>query len=185
MRSRSIIIKGCLVFVFFIIFVRGETNDFSLGEQAFLEGEHKLAEIYLTHLIIDQPYDVHVPDAVYYLAKIYQSQGNFVDMVSWANRFLDDFIYDERSKEILDMVLLYLNDAKAFSIAFEYISTYDYLIDDRQVIERVGFGLFEQQKISLARQALLLCSQTDSVKIIFTRMTDDPVEKKDTGPIGK
>lgn len=173
MKSRSIILKVYFITLCFFIFTSGETDDFFHGEQAFQKGEYKLAEIYFSHLLANEPFNEHIPDAVYYMAKIYEIQGNFADMVSHANRFLDDFRHDVRGKEIIQMVLLYLNDAEAYSIALEYIKRFDYLIDDPKVFERIGYGLFQQNRFLLADYILSLCTQTDSVKIIRVQMTDD------------
>ncbi len=172
--------RASLILLAWCIFIFGTgTDDFINGEKAFNKNEYRLAEIYFSHLLADEPYDEHVPDAVYYMAKIYEIQGNFADMISHANRFLDDFKHDRRSKEIIQMVLLYLNDAEAYSIALEYIKRFDYLIDDPKVFERVGYGLFQQNRFLLADYILSLCTQTDSVKIIRALMTDDPDEKKE------
>ncbi len=177
MNSRSIILKACFIILCIYIFASGETDDFSHGEQAFQNGNYKLAEIYLDHLLVNEPLNEHIPDAVYYLVHIYESQGDFADMVSQANRFLEDFKYDVRSKEIVLIILNYLNDAGAYTIALEYIERYDHLIDDQEVFERIGFGLFQQNRFLLADHALSLCTQTDSIMIIRAQLTDDPDKK--------
>jgi len=153
--------------------------DFANGEKAFNKGEHRLAEIYFSHLLIDEPYNEHVPDAVYYLAKIHGAQGNFIDMVTQANRFLEDFKYDVRGKEIFNLVLTQLDQAKAYCVALEYIKRYDYLIDDLQIIERIGHGLYEQNRLVLADYIFSLCSQTDTIKIIRAQLNKDPDERKE------
>ena len=92
--------RASLILLAWCIFIFGTgTDDFINGEKAFNKNEYRLAEIYFSHLLADEPYDEHVPDAVYYMAKIYEIQGNFADMISHANRFLDDFKHDRRSKE--------------------------------------------------------------------------------------
>ncbi|MGB3340588.1 MAG: tetratricopeptide repeat protein [bacterium] len=176
MKSRSIITKIYLISLCFFVFASGETDDFFHGEQAFQNGEYKLAEIYFSHLLANEPFNEHIPDAVYYLTKIYEIQGNFADMISHANRFLEDFKHDRRSKELLHIVLTHLNDAEAYSIALEYIKRLDYLIDDPKVYERIGYGLFQQNRYLSADYILSLCTQTDSVKIIRAQMTNDPYE---------
>jgi hypothetical protein len=163
----------------FFIFTSGETDDFFHGEQAFQKGEYKLAEIYFSHLLADEPFNEHIPDAVYYMAKIYEIQGNFIDMVTYANRFLEDFKYDIRGKEIFNLVLTQLGRAKAYSVAFEYIKRYDYLIDDFQILERIGNGLFEQNRLMLADYIFSLCSQTDTIKIIRAQLNKDHAERKE------
>ncbi len=179
MKSRSIILKVYFITLCFFIFTSGETDDFFHGEQAFQKGEYKLAEIYFSHLLADEPFNEHIPDAVYYMAKIYEIQGNFIDMVTYANRFLEDFKYDIRGKEIFNLVLTQLGRAKAYSVALEYIKRYDYLIDDFQILERIGNGLFEQNRLMLADYIFSLCSQTDTIKIIRAQLNKDHAERKE------
>jgi tetratricopeptide (TPR) repeat protein len=176
MKSRSIITKIYLISLCFFVFAPGETDDFFHGEHAFQNGEYKIAEIYFSHLVANEPFNEHIPDAVYCLTKIYEIQGNFAGMISHANRFLEDFKHDRRSKELLHVILTHLNDAEAYSIALEYIKRFDYLIDDPEVYERIGYGLFQQNRYLLADYILSLCTQTDSVKIIRAQMTNDPDE---------
>ncbi len=176
-RMSKRIALGLLTWCIFL-FSAG-ADDFANGEKAFNKGEHRLAEIYFSHLLIDEPYNEHVPDAVYYLAKIHGAQGNFIDMVTQANRFLEDFKYDVRGKEIFNLILTQLDQAKAYCVALEYIKRYDYLIDDLQIIERIGHGLYEQNRLVLADYIFSLCSRTDTIKIIRAQLNKDIDERKE------
>ena len=180
MKLVAISKRASLILLAWCVFIFGTgTDDFINGEKAFNKNEYRLAEIYFSHLLADEPYDEHVPDAVYYLAKIHGAQGNFIDMVTQANRFLEDFKYDVRGREIFNLVLTQLDRAKAYSLALEYIKRYDYLIDDLQILERIGNGLFEQNRLTLADYIFSLCSQTDTIKIIRAQLNKDTGEKKE------
>lgn len=171
--------RASLILLAWCIFIFGTgADDFSKGEKAFNKNEYRLAEIYFSHLLADEPYYEHVPDAVYYLTKIHGAQGNFIDMVTYANRFLEDFKYDVRGKEIFNLVLTQLDQAEAYSVALEYIKRYDYLIDDLQILERIGKGLFEQNRLMLADYIFSLCSQTDTIKILRAQLNKDPGREK-------
>ncbi len=180
MKLVAISKRAGLILLVWCIFIFGTgTDDFINGEKAFNKNEYRLAEIYFSHLLADEPYDEHVPDAVYYLAKIHGAQGNFIDMITQANRFLEDFKYDIRGKEIFNLVLTQLDRAKAYCLALEYIKRYDYLIDDLQILERIGNGLFEQNRLMLADYIFSLCSQTDTIKIIRAQLNKDHAERKE------
>lgn len=176
MTEKTLIIIICS---FVLLFASNTTEDFINGERAFYNGEDKLAEIYFSHFLTGDPFNEHIPDAVYYLIKIYDKRGSFADIVTHANRFLEDFKYDRRGNEILQIVLKYLDDAEAYSLAFQYIKRYDYLIDDHNIIERVGHGLFRQNRLLLADDIFSSCTQTDSVKIMRAQLSTDPHEIKD------
>ncbi len=179
MKLVAISKRAGLILLVWCIFIFGTgTDDFINGEKAFNKNEYRLAEIYFSHLLADEPYDEHVPDAVYYLAKIHGAQGNFIDMITQANRFLEDFKYDIRGKEIFNLVLTQLDRAKAYCLALEYIKRYDYLIDDLQILERIGNGLFEQNRLMLADYIFSLCPQTDTIKIVRAAAVIDNTEKK-------
>jgi tetratricopeptide (TPR) repeat protein len=168
-----------VIFVHLLLFavVRGTTDDFSHGEQAYQNSDYELAEIYLSHLLVSDPFHTHTPDAVYYLIDIKKKKGDFPGMITLANRFLNDFKYDMRGKEILLMILEYLNSAQAYSIAFEYTRQYDYLIDGEDIFKMIGYGLYQQESYDCADYMFSLCTQTDSIKILRARMSSDPVKK--------
>lgn len=154
-------------------------GDFDVAKKAYDEGRYKIAEVYFDNFLKEEPPSKYITDAVYYLIKIYDSRGDFIKMLSCANRFLNNYKYDNRCNEVLSLLLKRLNEKEAFSVAVDYIENYDYLINDYMIIEKVGYGLFKQDRKMRADYIFSLCSQTDTIKIMRAVITSDFSKKRE------
>jgi len=154
-------------------------GDFETAKKAYKKGRYKIAEVYLDNLLEEESYSEYFPDATYYLTKIYDKRGDFIKLLSSANYFLNNYEYDHRCKEIFNILLKRLNEKEAFNVAFDYIKNYDYLINDYEILDETGHGLFKQNKKLLADYIFSLVPQTDTIKILRATITDDFSEKRE------
>ena len=165
-------------------------GDFEIAKKAYEKEEYKIAEVYLDNFLREEPHGEYIPDATYYLIRVYDKRGDFIKLFSSASLFLNNYKYDHRCKEILTILLKRLNEKEAFNVALDYIEKYDYLIDDYEILEETGYGLFEQNKKVSADYIFSLVPQSDTVKILRAGITGDFFEKREkyeslTGPEGR
>jgi len=156
-----------------------DEGSFEMAVKAYEQGNDKLAEVYFMHLLEDEPLGRHIPEATYYLIKIYDKREDFLNFFSYASYFLDSYVYDQHRKDVFDLLLQKLIEKEAFGIALEYIDEYGYLLDDNAILESIGHGLFRQGRKDLAEHVFSLCPQTDTIKILRAAVTDDFSKKRE------
>ena len=176
MSKKYILSYLCFALAFLMWAAEG---DFEIAKKAYEKGEYKIAEVYLDNFLREEPYGEHVPDATYYLIRIYDKRGDFIKLFSSTSLFLNNYKYDHRCKEILTILLKRLNEKEAFNVALDYIKKYDYLIDDYEILEETGYGLFEQNKKVSADYIFSLVPQSDTVKILRAGITGNFFEKRE------
>ena len=178
------------LFFAFLICAWATSDDFECARDAYEQGHYTAALVYLKNFLEENPFDTHIPDAEYYLVRIYDHKKDFLNLISHAHRFLENHRFDYRCQEVFNLLLERLSEHNTFSLALEYIKNYDYLISDCSVLGNVGYGLFKQGRSMLADYVFSLCPQTDTIKILRAQLLTDPVHKKKIyesipGPKGK
>ncbi|UCG91770.1 MAG: hypothetical protein JSV97_11970 [candidate division WOR-3 bacterium] len=153
-------------------------GDFEQARSAYEQGQYTTAEVYLKNFLEEQPYDVHIPDAEYYLIKIYDRKNDLPNFVSSVHHFLAHHTFDSRCPEIFNVLIERLSKYEAFSLVLEYIKEYDYLITDHSILENIGYGLLKQKRGMLADYVLSLCPQTDTIKILRAQLLTEPAQKQ-------
>jgi len=176
MRPRGIIIS---LWILPLFFMWADDDNFEMAVKAYEQGKYKLAEVYFMHLLEDEPLSSRIPEATYYLIKIYDKREDFLNLFSYASYFLNKYVYDQHRKDIFNLLLQELSKREAFGIALEYIEEYGYLLDDYATLERIGHGLFRQGRRDLAEHIFSLCPQTDTIKILRAAVTDDFPRKRE------
>ncbi len=160
------------------LFLGAAEGDFKVAKKAYEQGKFKIAEAYFDNLLREEPNGKYIPDVIYYLTKIYDHY-DFIKMLTFANRFLISYKHHDRCAEIFNLLLDRLNEKESFSIALDYIKTFDYLITDYEILEKIGYGLYRHDRRILADYILSLCPQTDTIRILRAAITIDPSEKKE------
>lgn len=176
MIPRRIIIS---FWILSFIFVWADEGDFEMAVKAYEQGKDKLAEVIFLHLLEDEPLNRHIPEAQYYLIKIYDKRGEFLNLLARASHFLENYVYDQHRKDVFNLLLQKLVVKEAFGIALEYIEEYGYLVDDYAILESIGHGLFYQGRKDLADYVFSLCPQTDTIKILRAAVSDDFSKKRE------
>ncbi len=153
-------------------------GDFGQAVSAYEQGQYTTAEVYLRNFLEEQPHDTHVPDAEYYLIKIYDRKNDLPNFVSSVHHFLEHHTFDSRCPEIFNMLIKRLSEHEALSLVLEYIKEYDYLITDHSILGNIGYGLLKQKRAMLADYVLSLCPQTDTIKLLRAQLLTEPEQKK-------
>jgi TolA-binding protein len=169
----------CVLLCFLIpyILLIGAQSDFEMAEKAYKQGMYGIAQSYFEHLLQGDPLNPRVPDAIYYLIKICDERGDFIDVIYFANQFLAHHTYDHRCQEVFDFLLERLSEKKSYTLAYEYIKKYDYFATNYSLLETIGYGLIGYKQYDLGDDVLSLCPQTDTIKIVRARLQSDPERK--------
>ncbi|KPJ72682.1 hypothetical protein AMJ52_05500 [candidate division TA06 bacterium DG_78] len=169
----------CVLLCFLIPYVLliGAQSDFEMAEKAYEQGMYSITQVYLEHLLQDDPLNPHVPDAIYYLIKIYDMRGDFINLIYYTNQFLVHHIYNHRCQEVFDFLLEKLSEKRAYILAYEYIKNYDYFATNYSLLEIIGYGLIHSSQYDSGDYVLSLCPQTDTIKIVRARLQADPEQK--------
>lgn len=152
-------------------------DDFTIAEQAFAQGHYAIAEAFFKTVIKSPAFTHHVPDAVYYLTRIYKNRNDGIQYVDAVHQFLRNFEYDLRSRDLACEVIEYFIDQKAYRTAYQYSQQYSHLFDDSDLLFRIGVGLYQQDARTLAGQVLSRCDIQDTVLILLASLSDDWTEK--------
>lgn len=174
-------LKYIFVYIFIskLFFAWAIEGDFEIAKDAYEKGSYRIAEAYLDNLLRVQPFGEHIADATHYLIKIYDKRGDFLKLHSYADRFLINHKYDNRCTGVLNLLLEKLIEREAFSIALDYIKNYDYLLNDYSILEKIGYGLFKQDRKVSAEYIFSMCPQTDTIKILRAAITTDFSKKRE------
>ncbi len=176
MRSRYIVFALSIVSLFCL---GADDGDFEMAVKAYEQGRDKLAEVYFLHFIEHEPLNSRIPEVTYYLIKIYDKRGDLLNIISYASSFLDNYVYDKHRKDVFDLLIKSLSQSEAYGIALEYIKEFDYLLDDYELLEHIGYGLFRQNRKELTEYVFSLCPQTDTIKIMRAELADDFSRKRE------
>jgi len=153
------------------------SDEFDIAEQAFEKGYYTVAEAFFRAVIEEVPDNTNVPDALYFLTRIYRVKGEFVNYMDAVNHFLQRFEYDQRCAELAYDLMDHLCDQQSYHIAYHYAREYDHLIIDTDLLCRMGLGLYRQDELEMAVQVLAQCPPEDTVLILRATLTDDRTEQ--------
>jgi len=154
-----------------------ETREFTLALDAFRGGDYAIARIYFENILDDDENREFFADALYYLLMIDIQEGDFVDFLSSASRFLEKYSYDSRSKEVFTVTLRELVGRNAHNVAYEYVRKYDFLVSDLSTLEELGRCLLEQGEPAKADYILSFCDPSDTVKVLRAMSKSDSDER--------
>jgi TolA-binding protein len=150
-----------------------ENREYEYARDAFKKGNYAIARIYFENIMQHEVNRDLFPDALYHLTLIHDREDDFVGVLSSAGRFLENYDYDLRSKEILAMVVRELVDRSAYRVAYEYIEKYNFLITDSPILEELGRNLLEGGEPRLADYVLSFAVQSDTIKILRAMTMSD------------
>jgi TolA-binding protein len=153
--------------------VIGWSDDFTIAEQEYEKGRFSTAEVFFKAVLQDTAYSTDMPDAAYYLTRIYKSGNDIVGYIDGVNFFLTHFAYDQRCTVLLQELLVELCEQGAYRTAYHYMHRYDHLVTDLDMLIRIGIGLYAQNDMQRAGQVLRQCSLQDTVLILLASLTDD------------
>lgn len=141
-----------------------QTNDLSIAVQNYEQGKYYIAQIFLEHFINDNPDDKSIPQAYYYLIKIYEHNKDLIKFFNLTNRYLMSYKYDEKREEIFNLLLKKLLEQGSLYLAIEYLQKYDYLTVDTTLINKIVLTLGTQ---AIYHDKLLKAyPENESLKII-------------------
>ncbi|MEO0205595.1 MAG: tetratricopeptide repeat protein [candidate division WOR-3 bacterium] len=139
-------------------------NDFSVAVQNYEKGNFRTAQILLENYVNENPNDTLIPEAIFYLLKIYDQKNDFTKFFATANRGLESLRYDKKRKDIFNLLLQKLVNTNSFYLAFEYLKRYDYLHVDSALVDRIILNLGAQG--SCLDELLQFYPENESLKIL-------------------
>jgi TolA-binding protein len=153
-------------------------DDFAVAEQAFEQGHYTIAEVYFREVLADPACQSYAPDAAFYLTRIYKAKNEFLPYVSAVNTFLATYGFDERCPQLISDLLEQLCAQNAYRLAYEYVSRYHHLLDNDDVLCRIGYGMFEQHDSLWAARVLSQCPIEDTILILQAALSSGAEEKR-------
>ncbi len=172
------ITKGILLFCSLItIASAAESREYDHARDAYKRGDYAIARIYFENILIDNENREFFPDAFYYLLSIYNRENDFIQFLTYANRFLRSYDYDSRATDVFALLMRVLLDRKAYRIAYEYVKKYNFLVSDLSAMEELGRNLLEHGEPAMADYVLSYCNQSDAVKIMRAATRSDLSER--------
>ncbi|MBN2620225.1 tetratricopeptide repeat protein [candidate division WOR-3 bacterium] len=176
MHDRKRLCVTCAILLI-LVWTAVWANDFAVAEQAFEQGLYTIAEVYFRAVLVDQAYRPYAPDAAFYLTRIYANQNEFLPFVNAVNVFLATYDFDERCPHVLSDLLERLCAHGAYRLAYEYATRYNYLLDNDEVLCRIGHGMFEQHDTLWAARVFSQCPIEDTILILQAALSSDKEEK--------
>ncbi|MEO0191112.1 MAG: tetratricopeptide repeat protein, partial [candidate division WOR-3 bacterium] len=132
----------------YIIFVHSKilfaSSDFYTALKNYESGNYRLAQVFFENFINENPRDTLIPDANYYLLKIYDKKEDFLKFFTFCNTYLDSFKFHQKREEIFNLLIQKLITRKNYSLAFDYIKKYDYLHIDSNLLSEIVLNLGSQ-----------------------------------------
>ncbi len=153
-------------------------GDFDRGEAAYEQGAFRSAEVFFQNMLQEDPHHAHVPDAMFYLVKIYEQQGDVPAFLAWAQRFISECTYDERRQDVFTLVIQKLMERGAYTLARDFIHRYDFFMVDQKVFEDIGLGLLQQDEFRLADSVFALCVPSDTIQILRAHLAGTDEERR-------
>lgn len=156
----------------------GTEGDYEKGEAAYREGAYHTAEVFFQTVLREDPHHARVPDAMFYLIKIYELREDMPALLAWVQRFLADCPYDNRRQDVLGIVMQRFLARNAYGIAYDFLSRYEFLIRDAELLEDIAVGLMQQRDLRLADSVLALCPASDTVNILRALLAETDDERR-------
>lgn len=139
-------------------------DDFSIALQNYEQGKYYLAQIFFEQFVNNNPYDTLVPQASYYLLKIYDQNNDLMKFFKRANIYLDFLKYDKKREEIFNLLIKKLVEQNAFYLAYNYIQKYDYIPVDTILLNKIMLPLCTQT--IFIDKFLQIFPENESLKIL-------------------
>jgi TolA-binding protein len=155
-----------------------EETDYERALDAYEQGDYVISRMYFQNILSDNKYRQLHPDAVYYLTKIHDHEGDFLSFFSKASNFLEEYPYDMRASEIFRVLIEKLVARQSHVIAVDCLGEYDYLTSDDSLFGKLGHGLLKQGENVLADSVFSLCTQSDTIKIMRALLNNDYLERE-------
>jgi len=156
----------------------GTEGDYEKGETAYREGAYHAAEVFFQTVLREDTQHAHVPDAMFYLIKIYELREDMPALLAWAQRFLADCPYDSRRQDVLGIVMQRFLARNAYGIAYDFLSRYEFFVRDAELLEDIAVGLMQQRDLKLADSVLALCPPSDTVNILRALLAETNDERR-------
>lgn len=153
-------------------------NDFAVAQQAFEQGHYTIAEVYFKAVLAEASCRSYAPDAAYYLIRIYRAKNEFLSYLDAVNTFLTRYDCDDRCPQLVGDLLEQLCAQGAYRLAYEYVTRYDYLVDDDRIWCCIGYGLFENHDSLYAGRIFIRCPVQDTIRILQAALSNDQNEKQ-------
>ncbi len=134
------LLSPCLIFSA----TRNPVDDFSIALKNYEQGEYYIARVFFEQFVNNNPYDTLIPQAYYYLLKIYDQNNDLTKFFSRANKFLESFTYDKKREEIFNLLLKKLVEQNTYYLAYKYIQKYDYISVDTVLLSKIILNLSTQ-----------------------------------------
>jgi TolA-binding protein len=167
----------CAIFVFAGMLNAAE-GDYEKGEAAYLQGAYQTAEVFFQNMLKENPQHARVPDAMFYLIKIYEHRENIPALLGWVERFLTDCSYDNRRQDVFTLTIERLLERNAYALACDFLHEYDFFVMDQKLLEEIGFGLVQENNLRLADSVLARCAPSDTVNILRARLAETRDERR-------
>ncbi|MEO0155654.1 MAG: tetratricopeptide repeat protein [candidate division WOR-3 bacterium] len=161
----KVILHCCLLFFIFAqLKILYASSDFYTALKNYENGNYQIAQIFFENFINENPLDTLVPDANYYLLKIYNMKDDFIKFFSSSNNYLNSFKFHQKRDEIFNLFIQKLIEKKAYYLAFDFIKKYDYLKVDTNFLHDIAFNLGTEG--FFIDELLQLLPNNDSLKIL-------------------
>ncbi len=119
-------------------------SDFETGLKNYQSGNYRLAQILLDNFLRENPTDTLVPEATYYLIKIYDQQQDLINLLPTVNSYLSFFPFHHKRYEVCNLLLQHLIRKNLFPLAWEYLKRYEYLEPETSVVNTILVNLGAQ-----------------------------------------
>lgn len=151
-------------------------DDFSIALKNYEQGEYYIARIFFEQFVNSNPYDTLIPQANYYLLKIYDQNNDLLKFFSRANSYLESFKYDKKREEIFNLLLKKLVEQNTFYLAYEYLQKYDYISVDTILLSKIILNLSAQT--IFIDKFLEIFPENESLKILKALTIKDLNERE-------
>lgn len=159
------------------IAIMASLQDLQKAEDAIARGEYRMAEAYLIGVLDDEEDRSLSREAQYHLCRLYSETRDFLPLLTQANAYLADYHFDQRGQEVFQMLLEMFCERHAYTMAFEYIKNYDFLVEDDSLLRIIAFGLLSQGNDTMTDYILSLCAECDTILSLRAALVADPEMK--------
>jgi len=147
-------------------------SDFDIGKNNYKKGNYQIAKVIFEEVIKEYPNDRMIPEALYYLIKIYEREDDFINFLSYTNEYLKLHKFEIRREEVFNLLLKKLIEKGCYTLALDYIKYYNFLVPDSLMLLKIGMELIK--KPQFASDILWLLPDNDSIKILYGQALAEP-----------
>uniref|UniRef100_A0A7C6EHD2 Tetratricopeptide repeat protein n=1 Tax=candidate division WOR-3 bacterium TaxID=2052148 RepID=A0A7C6EHD2_UNCW3 len=150
-------------------------DDFYTALKNYENGNYRIAQIFFENFIDAYPSDTLIPDATYYLLKIYDKKDEFIKFLNLSNCYLNSFRFHQRRNEVFNLLLQRLLEKKTYALALDYIKKYDYIQVDTIYLNEIILNLSTWE--GNIDELLRFSPGNDSLKILKALCLNDLNER--------